>query len=61
MQIVTNDDCVVLLGHIKYLHSTAHLLGDDKAVKHYYEEARSCSSELASELLRLNPGIQPRE
>jgi hypothetical protein len=49
------------LGKIKQLRATAQKLSNYKDVKSYYDHSRSYASELATELLRLNPDIPPLE
>ena len=59
-QLQTNAECRRLLGKIKHLRSDAVTctLAADATIRHWREEARSYSAELASELLMLNPDIQ---
>jgi hypothetical protein len=57
----TNDECARILGKIKHLRSPEihATLATEKAIRLWREEARSYAIDLASELLRLNPTLEP--
>lgn len=62
MNLQTNEEVVRLLGKIKHLRSPHIVLGtlaSQTAIRHWYEESRSYSADLATEILRLNPDVEP--